>query len=733
MIESRVGRRLIAAVASAAFVLAAGVGAQQRDSRQQALKALLERAQAELRAAREGAALASFRAAEGEARSLDHLRFEVYAILGQSDVLRESGALERSLDEADRSLARIAAVSSEASEDSLDLRGRTLRQRAQVLSRMGRDTEADRDLSEAEELFGSLDDSSRQAGVRATRSVLAAQQGRYAEAVRHGRAALESLPEIQSSEGLGALSSVAYGEHRLGNLDVARTLYDELIQRAFDRGDQRLVLFATCNRAEILRSQGAEVRAEEELWDLIERVVDHRDALPALADERSVAFDLRANAFDQLIGLLFDTWRGAEGFAVAEKYRARSFLERAGPEAAHFAAVSPDGKAVQEVLDSDEALVAYWLLDDRTVVWTVTSERLDQVQIPVSKERIRSAVRDYLEELRAPALARTAGLLGTEEQHLDVGRELSRWLIGSLPAGVRAKTRWHVLLDGDLHHLPLDALPLDCEAGAARDSKEEKPLQHVVYRSCRFLGLEKAIGVVPSAAALLALRQRPPVRRSRSLVLAPDASGLRLPVPTDARRTGAAILEGARFEARRIHTMLTDSVLLEGHAASETALPHDAEIAYLHLATHGWADAEFPDRSGIALSPTDGEDGTLRVDEIVERRLRVRLVTLASCASAQGPLRRSEGLLGLARGFLLAGADAVLGSLWQVDDQATSVLFGEFYRILAHEENDPAEALRRARRKVFATNAERAGVFRRAQVAYAHPTYWSGFVLVGAP
>jgi CHAT domain-containing protein len=147
------------------------------------------------------------------------------------------------------------------------------------------------------------------------------------------------------------------------------------------------------------------------------------------------------------------------------------------------------------------------------------------------------------------------------------------------------------------------------------------------------------------------------------------------------------------------------------------------DFQYVHFATHGIFDADRPDLSGLALSRVDPSghprDGLLRLRDIYDLDLTADLVVLSGCQTALGKEIRGEGLLGLTRGFLYAGAPRVVASLWWIDDRATAELMTAFYRGLWKEHLRPAAALRKARLALA------------RQHRFRDPSYWGGFVLQG--
>jgi CHAT domain-containing protein len=159
-------------------------------------------------------------------------------------------------------------------------------------------------------------------------------------------------------------------------------------------------------------------------------------------------------------------------------------------------------------------------------------------------------------------------------------------------------------------------------------------------------------------------------------------------------------------------------------ASRDTALdPELGRYRYLHFATHGLLDSERPGLSALALSMVDetGEpkDGFLRANDVYNLKLPAELVTLSGCQTGLGKAVNGEGLVGLTRGFMYAGAARVVVSLWNVNDQATSELMARFYRRMLKGNQRPAAALRMAQVEMW------------RQMRWRAPYYWATFVLQG--
>jgi CHAT domain-containing protein len=182
-----------------------------------------------------------------------------------------------------------------------------------------------------------------------------------------------------------------------------------------------------------------------------------------------------------------------------------------------------------------------------------------------------------------------------------------------------------------------------------------------------------------------------------------------------------------RLEARAIASLVPRGVTREatGFAANRRAAtnPGLSEFRIVHFATHGLLNTEHPDLSGLVLSLVDPQgrrqDGFLRLHDVYNLRLAADLVVLSGCQTALGKDLRGEGLIGLTRGFMYAGAKAVVASLWQVDDESTAELMKRFYRGMLKENRRPADALRQAQLELSRTKR------------WSAPFYWAGFVLQG--
>nr|MDJ0974306.1 CHAT domain-containing protein [Planctomycetota bacterium] len=265
-----------------------------------------------------------------------------------------------------------------------------------------------------------------------------------------------------------------------------------------------------------------------------------------------------------------------------------------------------------------------------------------------------------------------------------------------------------------------DVLVKPLELGADVTRVLVSPAGPIAFTPVALLFGDRDVGLVPSGTTLGLLRGQQTKRGTGVLALAdPDYTGRVLGADTLPR------LPATREEAKAIG----DKLLL-GKEATEAALR--AALAKnptgrwraVHLACHGTVDEEQPLRSSLVVTADEQDDGYLTAIELYQMRIASDCVSLSACETGLGKMARGEGVLGLVRGFMLAGAPRVLSSLWRVEDEAARALMVKFYELWHPKEGEgigAAAALRQAQAYVA------------AQPKWKHPWYWSGWVLWGLP
>ncbi len=415
-------------------------------------------------------------------------------------------------------------------------------------------------------------------------------------------------------------------------------------------------------------------------------------------------------------------------------------IRKASPRYAALTQPQPLGaEQIQQLLDKDTLLLEYALGEQRSYLWVVSRTAIRSFELP-KREEIEATAKRFYASLTAPnqqprnaASDDKRGLqAGSADgrQSAEAAAALGKILLAPV-ASQLGKQRLVIVADGALMYVPFAALSVP--------AAEYRPLivDHEVVN-------------LPSASSLAVLRQETSGRKMAPktvAVLADPVFGAdddrvapmanRKPGDTEAGRSieetrlvraGLSLnrLPGTRQEAERIAAFVPGaSVKLLDFDANRAAAhgTNLSEYRYVHFATHGFLNSVNPDLSGLVLSTVDREgrpqNGFLLADEVFNLHLPAEMVVLSACQTGLGKEVKGEGLVGLTRGFMYAGAPRVVVSLWNVNDQATSELMVRFYRGVLKERRSPAAALRAAQIEMW------------KQQRWRTPYYWASFVLQG--
>jgi CHAT domain-containing protein len=347
----------------------------------------------------------------------------------------------------------------------------------------------------------------------------------------------------------------------------------------------------------------------------------------------------------------------------------------------------PDDR-ISAMLADDEALVEFMTGERSGFVWIVRRSGTAMFPIP-ARDELDSAVR-----LMNAVMASS----DVEAIHAS-GRRLEELLFGPGRAHLRDARRLIIVPDGPLNRLPFAAL---------RTAEG------------RWLVEDVAIALTPSATVLGELRARPMARTATAMAafVAGEPNRIAQLVPGGARIDRRPLVHAAaevRDGARALGIAAPPAASTE---AAVKALPADA-VRVVHFAAHAVADEATPRHSGILLEADDREDGWLQMHEIPHLSMQADLVVLATCRSQAGRWLRGEGLLGLSRAFMRAGARGVLAALWEVDDAETRRMMTSFYNGLG-DGLRPDDALRQAQLAMIASGGRS-----------ADPRSWAAFVATG--
>ncbi len=497
-------------------------------------------------------------------------------------------------------------------------------------------------------------------------------------------------------------------------------------------------------------------RARSLLETLTEARADIRQGVDATLLERERSLQQQLNAKEQAHMRLLSGKPTAEQAATAAKelrelttqyQELQTQIRTKSPRYAALTQPQPLKLAEiqQQILDPETLLLEYELGEERSYLWVVSNDAITSYELPKRTE-VEAVARSFYDALVAnnqpSRTVSTTHAQGIPTTAAATGAALSRLLLAPVAAQLGHK-RLLIVADGALQYVPFAAL--------SKSAANYQPLM-----------VEHEVISLPSASSLAVLRRevsgRKPAAKALALFADPvfaadDARLQRVQTtpkseaanPTETRtadqfltraireagiaETGLRIprLPGTRREAAAIVALLPEAQrkqALDFEANRATAISEElSQYRIIHFATHGLLNSQHPELSGIVLSLVDAQgkpqDGFLRLHEIYNLKLPAELVVLSACQTGLGKEIKGEGLVGLTRGFMYAGAARVLASLWKVDDRATAELMKQFYQGMVKDGLRPAAALRAAQVALW------------KQQRWQEPYYWAAFVLQG--
>ena len=559
--------------------------------------------------------------------------------------------------------------------------------------------------------------------------------GNLAEARKDIEESLSSIETVRARSGSQSLRA-SY----LASREDAYELYVDLLMQLHakdpaGRHDAEALQASERGRARSLLEMLNEAPADIEQGvgvDLVKRERDIRQSINAKAQR---LIQLRAQngsrqeieTFDKEIRALEDEYQQVQ---VA--------IRKESPAYAALTQPQPLGlKEIQQLLEPNTVLLEYSLGDERSYMWAVTQDSLKTYALPKGEE-IKKLAQDVYQSLTARSVTksletpaqRQERIAQADKQFQQSSSALGQIILAPVAAELGTK-RLVVIADGALQYVPFSALP-------------------VSRSNARPLILDHELVSLPSASSLAIQRQtlanRKPAPKTLAVIADPvfSASDARFKSGTaSGTDDGTRIIEhgpggsGGPLVVRRLPftRQEADQILAVAPRASNLraigfqanrSIATSGELSnyrYVHFATHGYLETSRAGLSAIVLSLVDEQgkpqDGFLRTHDIYNLKLPAELVVLSACETGLGKDVKGEGLEGLTRGFMYAGARRVVVSLWNVNDKATAGLMEQLYVGMLKNKKTPAAALRDAQIRMLRVNQ------------WQSPYYWAGFVLQG--
>ncbi|TKB88236.1 MAG: CHAT domain-containing protein [Nitrospira sp.] len=326
--------------------------------------------------------------------------------------------------------------------------------------------------------------------------------------------------------------------------------------------------------------------------------------------------------------------------------------------------------AVKKVLAHDGSeMIAYVVLESQLIIWHIGPESLHVRSVFLPRSTLKHKIEHIRQSLVDPK----------HPYDQKTARELYLYLIAPVLPWIKSD---HLVIvpHEDLHYLPFQALQTE--------------------RDDRYLGEIYQISYAPSAMVLATLAGPSALARPEVLAVA-DPS-----------------LQYAPDEVRAIGKGFSGLVVTETLANEADVKKLMAGKGLVHLAVHGKFASDEPLLSYLSLKEGKGDDGKLTAAEMYGLSLdSAKLVVLSACETGSVRATHANEVMGMVRGLIFAGADALLLSSWEIDDKATAEWTQSFYAAAVTE--PLAAAARTAIRDL------------KAKPGYQHPYYWSPFLLIG--
>ena len=375
---------------------------------------------------------------------------------------------------------------------------------------------------------------------------------------------------------------------------------------------------------------------------------------------------------------------------------------------------------IQKLLDDETVLLEYKLGEKRSFLWLVTKDSIEVFTLP-SREKIEEKAKSFYNSV-------VANNKNEQAKTSEISKDLSKILLSPVAPKLSNK-RLAIVADGILQFLPFSALQ---------------------YPDSNYLADKNEIIILPSASVLAQLRGNPNRVKQNNKTIAIFAdpvfdlqdsriAGNSNTKPNEVNtaltrvlrdfRLGETLprLPASRQEAKNISNLVdkNESIIRTDFEANleniENVNLKDYRI--LHFATHGLLNSSRPELSGLVFSLYDknGEiqDGFLSLNSIYNLDLSSDLIVLSACQTALGKDIRGEGLIGMSRGFLYAGSNRIIASLWKVDDSATAEFMKRFYTNHLQKGMSASKALQQTKNEM------------KKIPRYRSPYYWSAFTLLG--
>jgi CHAT domain-containing protein/tetratricopeptide (TPR) repeat protein len=521
-------------------------------------------------------------------------------------------------------------------------------------------------------------------------ATVSAEVGQIDQATAYIKEVTRIEGEVEGRKSVQVRRTKCIMEAALQHSDAAKSCFGAL------RNDESVLvsdrLDAGRRLAALLEAEGNAKGAEETYRSALDLYVSARATLKS--EESELPFGANASRiYDSYIHLLMQEGRKEEALAIADESRAGA-LEKGLDVAPEMGSRHTPSNPRQIAQKANATLLFYWLGEKQAYLWAVTPTRIEAFDL-APREQIARSVKSYSKKiLQLRDLQRT----GDHD-----GESLYKMLIAPASEVIAPMKQVIILADGELSELNFETLLApDREVNSQKPTEQDSGVHYL---------LDDLTLVSAPSLAMLKSSTRVRDRGGKILMLGnPVSPGEEFP---------SLPLFGYEMNKIETHFEKDRIAVIAGQQATPVAYlaSNPEQYSYIHFVSHAIANRIVPLDSAIVLSKSSGDENSFKLyaRDIIQHPIDAKLVTISACYGSGTRFYAGEGLVGLSWAFMHAGAQRVIGALWEVSDESTPRLMDGLYRGIS-EGDSPAISLRKAKLALLHSHSR-----------YSLPFYWATF------
>ncbi|MGD9580316.1 MAG: CHAT domain-containing protein [Vampirovibrionia bacterium] len=396
----------------------------------------------------------------------------------------------------------------------------------------------------------------------------------------------------------------------------------------------------------------------------------------------------------------------------------------------------------------DKTIIEYMVGFNTLYTFIIFNGKVSVLENEIYHDELDKHIKDYNKPFRLVSLAKTNGMMLDilKKYNTKTSYELYKLLLEEPITLLKTEKNFSkdtniiIIPDESLNYLSFGTLITNTDTTL----KESNNTALSEYQYLPYFIKEYTLSYLPNLSISNYMHDVMPINSNNDnkflIVGNPDTTYTKENNPEIARLGDLPFSEN---EAALIQNLFkNNSELIVGKQATEEKISHSlGQYQNYHFACHGIINEEEPLKSGIVLATDEylsteskekGFDGILRNYEILTKNINANLVVLSACESGTGKLNSGEGVLGITRSFFISGTNAMVISLWKINDQSSSLLMSDFYNNMYKTKDEKvSEALRKAQIQIIKDKNTQFTCGSYNGLSFSHPYFWGAFIYSG--